>query len=332
MEKKPKISRRERLEIGILLHRGYGVREIARVLGRSPSTVSEEVRRNRVNGSYDPLKAQHKAYVRRKYATYQGKKINEHMALREYIVEKLKLHWNPDEIAGRMKKDRLSFFASKTAIYAWLQTSTGDRYCGLLYSQRHRVKRRRMRVLRTLILSRIGIEKRPSGATNRSRYGHWEGDTVVSGKKTGSTVALSVLYERKSRFVTARKIPNLKPDSHAQAVRAMLQGKKALSLTQDNGIENLAHQKVGVPTFFCDPYSSWQKGGVEHANKMLRRSFPKGMDLALVSEEELAYAVNRINAKPRRSLGFASATEVARRCGILQKEEANVRCSDSGVN
>lgn len=321
MRKKSKISRQERLEIGILRQRGYGIREIARVLDRSPGSVSEEIRRNRVNGSYDPLKAQHRAYVRRKYAKYQGKKINENATLREYIVGGLKVCWNPDEIAGKMKRDREPFFASKTAIYAWLRTSRGDRYCQYLYSGRHRVKRRKPKGERALIPHRIGIEKRPLGARNRTRYGHWEGDTVVSGKRTKSTDAFSVLVERKARYVQAMKIPNLTPIIQATAVRRMTRNLLVKSSTWDNGIENRYHELFGMPTYFCDPYSSWQKGGVENANKMLRRYFPKGMDLALVGEDDLQRVIALINGKPRRILGFQSATEVAERCGILKRKK-----------
>lgn len=312
------------MEIGILLGRvgqRYGIREIARVLDRSPGSISEEIKRNTVKGRYDPLKADHKAYVRAKYRRFQWRKINENNALRAYIIQRLIWHWNPDEIAGRMKKDRLPFFVSKTAIYEWLRTSRGDRYCEHLYSQRHYRKKHKPKTKRVLIPNRISIERRPLGAINRSRYGHWEGDTMVSGRRTGSKVGISVLYERKGKYVSAIRIPNLKPSIHERAVRTMTQNLVVRSSTWDNGIENQHHQKFGMPTYFCDPYSSWQKGGVENVNKMLRRYFPKGMDLSKVSENDLQRAVSVINRKPRRSLGFRSALEVAREHGILKEEK-----------
>jgi len=309
------------MEISILLDRRYGIREIARALDRSPSSISEEIRRNMVKGIYDPLKADHKAYVRAKYRRFQWCKINDDNALRAYIIGGLRNHWNPDEIAGKMREDHLPFYTSKTAIYEWLRTSRGDRYCEHLYSQRHYRKKHKLKMKRVLIPHRIGIEKRPLGAENRSRYGHWEGDTMVSGRQTGSTAAFSVFCERKAKYLKAIKISNLKPDTHVRAVRMMTQNLVVKSSSWDNGIENQGHEQFGMPTYFCDPYSSWQKGGVENVNKMLRRYFPKGMDLATVSEVELQKAVSIINRKPRRSLGFQSAEEVARLHGIFKRDE-----------
>ena len=140
---------------------------------------------------------------------------------------------------------------------------------------------------------------------------------MVSGKNTGSTAAFSVISERKAKFIAARKIKNLKPDSHNHALMDMFTNKKALSVSQDNGIENTKHTELEIRTFFCDPYSSWQKGGVEHANKMIRRYIPKGTDLATISQEYLDHIVSIINGKPRKSLGYRSALEVATSAGVL---------------
>ena len=175
-----------------------------------------------------------------------------------------------------------------------------------------------------MISDRISIDERFLGATNRTRYGHWEGDTIVSGKHTDSTAAVSVAYERKARLIAARRIENLKPASHTTALQDMLANKKALSMTQDNGMENREHRQLGIPTFFCDPYSSWQKGGIENANKMIRRYIPKGMDLASISQEYLDQVVSIINKKPRKILGYRTALEVAMAAGIIE----TAQCSD----
>ena len=168
-----------------------------------------------------------------------------------------------------------------------------------------------------MIPDRVSIDMRFLGAMHRTRYGHWEGDTLVSGKRTGSTAAISVVYERKARLVLARSIENLKPESHTNALVRMLAHKKALSMTQDNGIENRLHGELGIPTFFCDPYSSWQKGGVENANKMIRRYIPQGTDCAVISREYLDQIVSVINNKPRRILQYRTAFEVATAAGII---------------
>ena len=169
-----------------------------------------------------------------------------------------------------------------------------------------------------MIPERVSIHERFRGAANRTRYGHWEGDTMVSGKHRGSKAAISVVYERKARLISARTIMNLKPESHIRALQNMLANKKALSITQDNGIENRDHQQLGIPTFFCDPYSSWQKGAVEIGNKMLRRYFPTGTDFRIVSQGDIDYAVDLINKKPRKILGYRSALEVATAAGIIK--------------
>ena len=296
--------------------------EIASILKVDPATISREISRNRrkyrkkkniknKNARYEAGVAEHKAYVRRKYAKYQGKNINESNDLKQYIVRKLKKRWNPDEIAGRMKRDREPFYASKTAIYEWLRTSWGDRYCRYLYSRRHYPKRHGDKAQkRQMIPHRIGIEARPLGATNRTRYGHYEGDTMVSGKKTGSTAALAVVYERKAKYVDARKIVSLAPKRFTAGVNDMLSGVRARSITLDNGIENRDHETLAASAYFCDPYSSWQKGGVENANKMIRRFLPKGIDLALYSDDDVKYIIDILNGKPRKSLGYATPKEI----------------------
>lgn len=317
MQKRGKIKKAERLEIALLRNRGYGVREIGRVLDRSPGSISEELNRNRTQSGYDPLAAERKARLRRMDAKFQGMKIEGDQNLRAYVIAKLEAHWNPDELSGRMRDDREPFYVSKTAIYDWLRSVYGQRYCVHLYSQRYRKKPRVPKPARVMIPDRVSIDGRFRGATNRTRFGHWEGDTLVSAKRTRSTVAASVLYERKAKLVLARRIENLKPDAHAAAQKEMLANKKALSMTQDNGIENTKHRTLGIATFFCDPYSSWQKGGVENANKMIRRYLPRGTDLATVSQAYLDEIVAIINGKPRRSLGYRTALEVATAGGLF---------------
>ena len=97
----------------------------------------------------------------------------------------------------------------------------------------------------------------------------------------------------------------------------MFRGVKALSITRDNGMENRNHEQLPIPSFFCDPYSSWQKGGVEHANKMIRQYFPKGTDFRTVSQKEVDRVVSIINSKPRKILGYRSALECALKAGII---------------
>jgi IS30 family transposase len=311
------LTKEERLEIRILLGRGYSHRAIAEALGRGHGTVSYEIKKNAVNGVYDPCKAQAKARVRKRYRKLEWSKIEADPELRAYVIEKLEARWNPDEISGYLKRTREMPYVSKTAIYEWLRTARGERYCALLYSKRKRVKKRKPKTTRTIVPNRVSISLRPSGATNRTRSGHWERDTMVSRK--GTAGGLATAQERKSRLVVARKVGSMKSGEHLEADRSLFAGKKALSVSRDNGLENRSHEALGIPSFFCDPYSSWQKGGIENANKMLRRYFPKGTDFSQVSQAEVDEAVRLINEKPRRILGYRCARAEAERLGVSMR-------------
>lgn len=318
MRNAKKLSRAERLEIAILLGKQYSLRKIAQALGRSPNTVSEEVRKNTTRRGYDPKRAHEKARLRLRFRRLQWRKIEEHQELRQYVIAKLHAHWNPDEISGRMKKDNLLFFCSKTAIYEWLRSNRGQRYCIYLYSQRYRKKPQKPRTARAMIPNRTSIHKRFAGSTHRTRFGHWEEDTMVS-RRWSSTEAAAVFVERKSRLLLVQKLSSLSPRTHADVVQRVRTTVIMKSVTLDNGIENKNHAAYGVPTFFCDPYASWQKGSVENANKMIRRYCPKGTDFNHVSQETLDQIVSIINHKPRKILQYRTAWEVARVAGIIHQ-------------
>jgi len=315
MKNAKKITKAERLEISILLAKKYSYRAIARAQERSPNSISYEIKENSTSGIYDPIKAHSKAMVDRKYRRHQWSKIRANPKLEKYVIAKLHAHWNPDEIAGAMREARRSLRISKTAIYEWLYSVWGQRYCHLLYSERYRKKPRKPKKARTMIPARISIEMRPRGATNRTRYGHWEGDAVVSGKLGKG--ALAVASERKSRLIRATVVRSLSPAPYAQTLNQMIADMKQKSWSFDNGLENKKHQELNDPAFFCDPYSSWQKGGVENANKMIRRYLPKGTNFAKVSQEKVDRIVSIINNKPRKILGYKTALAVARAVGLV---------------
>ena len=326
-------TQRERDRIQDMLDSKVKPAGIARILGRDKSTIGREIVRNkRSRGDipvlniqqYQASSADHKAYVRRHYAGYQGKKIQEDDELREYIIRSLKQHWNPDEIAGKMKLDQEPFYASKTTIYEWLYSEWGQPYCQYLDSRQHKPKKRRPKTERHMIPDRVGIEKRPQAATDRSEYGHQEADTIVSSKRSGSTAALAVNSDRKSRFISARKLANLKPKTFNKGMRSIHKQLAIVkSSTYDNGQENREYAALGVPSFFCDPYSSWQKGSVENANRMIRKYLPKGTDMATVSPQRLAKIISIINNKPRKILGYKSALQVMTENGLLRQTATN---------
>ena len=318
MKKYTQLTQFERDRIELLLTARHKQFEIAKVLGRSPSSISREIERNKLKkdgkskskGEYKASTAGKKARFKKKYSKYRGKKINENNELKKYVVEMLKNGCNPDEISGRMRIDRKKFYVSKTTIYEWLYSVYGQRYCKYLKSRRYsQRKRKKKKTKKSLIPYRIGIEMRPSYINDLSKFGHWEGDTIVSGKKTRSKFALVVLYERKTKLVRIRRINSLKPTVFNSAVLDIVRENQVNSLTLDNGIENQYHYKLGIDTYFCDPYASWQKGGVENVNKMIRYFIPKGCDISLFSEKYIKIVEDILNNKPRKILCYKTALE-----------------------
>ncbi|MBI3889808.1 IS30 family transposase [Candidatus Saccharibacteria bacterium] len=317
------LSDAERSEIEILKLKGYSIRKIAEVLGRSPNTVSREIKTNSVSGEYVAKKAKAKSRVARRSRRLQWQKIEKCPELRKFVIEKLEAHWSPDEISGHLRDNpEIGQYVSSRQIYTWLYSSRGQPYCEHLYSKRyHPRKRPAKRTERVMISDRIPLSERPTAAQNRAEAGHYEYDSVVSSKRSRSTFALAVLVERTTRLVSAKLVPNLKPEPFAKSILAQIGNKPVLSFTTDNGIENKRHrivtEKTGALVYFTDPYCSWQKGSVENANKMLRRYFPKGTDFSQVSQDLVDQAVARINQKPRKILGYKSAIQCAYEKGII---------------
>lgn len=216
------LSSAERSEIQILKNKGYSLRKIAEVLGRSPNSISREIKVNSVAGEYVASKAKAKARVSRRSRRYQWQKIEQHNELRSFIIEKLSPpnHWSPDEISGFLKKNpSLGFYVSTKQIYTWLRSSRGQQYCRYLSSERYRIKKhKKNKTQRVMIPERTGIEQRPEAASTRLELGHAEYDSVVSSKRSKSTAALAVLQERTTRLVRAKLVPNLKPEPYAQTI------------------------------------------------------------------------------------------------------------------
>jgi IS30 family transposase len=344
MKKKTKLNQFERDRIEAMFNAGCQQKDIARVLDRHKSTISREIDRNRrkirkkggtIEGEYKASIAQHKAYYRKKYAKYQGKKINENDDLKIYIIDKLKRAWNPEEISGRIKELNLPFYVSKTTIYEWLYSVYGQRYSYLLPSKQYQKKRRKKKKTdRQMIPNKVGIKEKPKRF--KHQLGHLEHDTFVSGKKTGSKAAGSVLIEPLLKFVALRKIPNLKPLTNEQAVQDMLNEFRVIkSITRDNGQENRKHELTSIPSFFCDPYSAWQKPHVENIIKILRRFFKKGSDLNNYSNSEIEFAAFILNNKPRKCLGYKTPFELMIKHDMLnlnyaktQKNNLFISCFD----
>lgn len=324
-------TKSDRIEIALLLEKEYGVRDIARALGRSCGSVSREVRRNRVSGQYDPEKAHQKAIQKRRKSKYQGMKIAENLVIREYVKEKLLLGWTPEQIAGRLKwLDTNVPYASFRAIYKFLYSASSEGLWVCLKSARYNPRKRSApRAKREIIKNRVFIEKRPHFVKRRASCGHFEVDRIESNKT--SRAGLLVAQERKSRYYAAKKTRTRKPDENKTAILAALQNIASVkTLTYDNDIAFAHHEEVNEAlnskSFFCHPYHSWEKGGVENANKLMREYIPKGSDIKTFSRKYIRAALERLNNRPRKCLRFKTPREVMEENNMFKVETKNTHC------
>ena len=301
-------NKSERLELSILLKKGYSLRDIAGVLGRNPSSVSRELRKNRVFEGYEPFKAQHKAYVRRKHSKYQGMKIRENPELEQYIQEKLQVHWSPEQISGRWKMETGQLLTHK-AIYKYLYSAYGQSFCQYLKYKRHQRKRKKnIQSIRGAIQNRVFIDKRPEIINQRERFGDFEADTL--GMPKGTRQTLVGMIERKSRCLFIKKISQLKYAIEGMKGLFTSFSQIVLSLTLDNGFENSRYAELGIPTYFCHPYSAWQKGQIENAFSLVREYIPKKKSVSAYSDQEISVIVDIINNTPRKCLNYRTPYEV----------------------
>lgn len=305
-------SYEERVAIEFLLKDGNSKSEIARKLGRSKSSVSDEIRLNSVKGEYIAKKAHHKARVRRLYAKYQAMKIVADRMLCQYVESNLKRFWSPEDIAGRIKYiDTHITYANKDSIYKYVKSVYGRQLEEFLWQKGRKQKPAHPR---SDLQNRVFIDQRPASIAKRWFFWDWEGDFIVSGKDGSG--ALLVLVERKSRHVLIFKLLDRKVET-INAVLRLVFGSGQLvadSLTIDNDICFKHHRQmskiIGAPIFFCHPYHSWEKGSVEKINQLIRRFIKKGCDIAKVSEEKIQWIQDILNGKPLKCLNFRTPSEV----------------------
>ncbi len=284
--------------------------EIAYTIGFSQSTISKELKRNRGQRNYRPKQAQTKALERRYLKHSRPRKLVG--TLKEKVVSRLKQNHSPEQISGALRLEGV--FISHETIYRFLaldKLGGGRLYRHLRINSKRRYKHRN-KASREKIPNRVDISERPASVNKRLNYGHWEVDLVEGAKGSGYILSL---YERKSRFALISKLESKQAELTAQNMIDTLDGYKAKSLTYDNGLEFAKHQKVseklGSQAYFCQPYCSWEKGGVENYNGLLRQYFPKGSDFSKISEERLQFVQEEINHRPRKILGYQSPSQKA---------------------
>ena len=311
----------EREEIALARARGEAMRAIARRLGRSPSTISRELRRNADrSGGYRATTAHALAYERA--SRPKPAKLATNLRLRELVQDDLRRRRSPEQIAGRLRRR----FPAEPEMWVSAETI----YQSLYVQSRGALKRELTRYLRTgralrkpgrvagqrknRIPDMINIAERPPEADERRVPGHWEGDLLI-GKR--NQTAIGTLVERSSGFAMLVPLPDgYKPEHVAPALARKVQTlPDALrrSLTWDQGPEMRDWKQVRVDAcidvFFCDPHAPCQRGSNENTNGLLRQYFPKGFDFSIVTEAELDAVADELNERPRKRFDFATPTE-----------------------
>ena len=291
--------------------KGSAQKSIAAAIGVSESTVSRELKRNGgKNGSYNFLKAHQKAQER-SHRSPGNRAIGDTVKwrVRQLITEE---QWSPRQIAGRLKKEGIHI--SHETIYKMIREDTTgelEKHC------RHKMKydkktSKKHETRATNIKNRVSIHERPPEADG-TRFGDWEMDLIVDKEQN----AILVLTERSSdRFLMEKLKQGKQAMPTAKTAWRMLlsyRGEGLKTITTDNGSEFAAHEwlseKLGVPVYFTDSYSSWQKGNVENTNKLIRQYIPKGTDISTVTDKRIATIQAKINSRPREKLNFNTPNE-----------------------
>jgi len=313
MEKYTHLSYQERAKINMELLKGAGVRQIAYSIGRNPSTVSRELRRNGGELVYHPSAAESRAQIKKACRTGETK-IGKNPVLQGYIEGKLTLHWAPQVIAARWNQEQKEMATtSPEAIYQWIYSK--EQQPKELYKllRRHKKKRgiRKSRPAQVAQVAKARIAQRPAEAEHRSEVGHCEADLVFC--QGSQSMNVMTVVDRATRTVAIIKNESKGADVIEDAVKNKLPERLPFaikSITSDNGSEFANHQKYQAPTFFCDPHSPWQKGSIEKVNEQLRAYLPFNRPLASVTQAELDQIATHLNSIPREILNFMSPLEL----------------------
>lgn len=303
MKKYRHLSYEERVEIGALRRRGVRVRDIARVLGRSPNTISRELREKQVRQAYIPKKAQHKTYWRRYRSKRTCMKVALDPWLTKIVFEKLEEGWSPERIAGWCA--RSGHPVSKSSVYRFVHHRCLERY---LFRRRYHRKSGPKRKRSTVYADgRRFVERRPTTTTS----GHFEADFIVS---PHNTTSLLVVVDRYTRYTHIKRIPNRKHATVSHAFEDLYAGVAVKTLTLDNDV-SFAHWRelehiLNITIYFTHPYRSWEKGLVENTNRWIRLFVPKRTDLRSVTDEVLRSAEAYLNEIPRQCLGYRTAQDM----------------------
>jgi len=312
------LSLEERCRIAELRRAGLSIRQVAAALDRSPSSISRELTRNigSQTTGYRPSYAEEQTAARR----WSGSRLDRDATLRTRVLGDLAQGCSPAQVAGRLKREQgKTVIGCETIyrfIYAQLKRTNDGRWRHYLPKAKSKRGRRRKRggspVL--LIKDRLPISQRPDQAQDRQQAGHWEADFMLFSRYGQG---LLILHERTSRITALVKTPNRQAVPTARTLARLLRPLPQplrLTVTFDNGTEFAEHHRLrhtlGLQTFFCDPHSPWQKGGIENVIGRLRRFLPRSTNLDCLKPNDIARACHAYNHTPRQCLDFQTPAEV----------------------
>lgn len=310
------LAEREQIEYYLSLH--LKKRQIAKFIGRNIAVVVREIQRHKSPYfPYNAIMAQ-RAAERKSHKTNK-RKMDKNETLRQWVVARLRKKWSPEQIEGRLKKyppPKLKGVAiTHETIYQYIYQNEDDPllYKHLRRSKWLRQKRGKRKYRAQIIPDRTSIDFRPEEINKREKIGHFESDTIEFRKQR---VVVSVQYERKIQLARITKLPAKKAEETEYALSKTMEDlppKFRGSITFDNGGENAKHMTLkeiyDIQTYFCDPYSAWQKGGVENMNGLIRQYLPKKIDMQTVGENDILEIQESLNNRPRKGLGYLTPNE-----------------------
>lgn len=315
----------EREEISRAVVVGHSIRSIAASLGRAPSTISREIKRNGGATHYRAIQANQAAWDH----AHRPKtcKLVENPTLARIVASKLQLEWSPEQIAGWLKHtypDDETYQVSHETIYRslFIQARGALKKELLQHLRRTRsIRRSRHHTQKTAdhgrITDTISIRERPASAEDRAVPGHWEGDLVFGSNNS----QIATLVERKTRYLMLVKVDNKDTET---VINALIKHAHKLpeelykSLTWDRGKEMADHKRFTLTTdikvYFCDPHNPWQRGSNENTNGLLRQYIPKGVDLSGYTQAKLNAIARRLNERPRKTLDYETPADRFNNC------------------
>lgn len=307
----------ERERLYQFLNSGDSLHSIAKVLGRSVSTISREIKRNRNEnvGQYLPDTAENKRKLRSQHGRKQPY-VEKDPLVKTYVLEKLSEGWSPEQIAGRMRTD-IGKYLNGESIYQYIYRSNEEENRLRLFLRRaHRVRHKKYgrKPRKGRVPGRIDISERPASVDTRQSFGHWEGDSMYF---HGGRQFLATQTERKSRYLVVLNVSSLNATIRTTALSEYfktLPKESRQTLTVDNGVEFSDHvglkKGTGMAIYFTKAYAAWQKGAIENQNGLLRWYLPRQKNLLNLEPGQINQIVHQINNRPRKCLNFSKPIEV----------------------